>query len=124
MITQKRKNEMFKIFKSEVEKWIGFFGLFQYSYEFFNDELIDTYAEVNFEGDMISIIQSTLFDIPDEKIKLVAFHEVCEILLNNVGELIRINVGEVVERREVHKIIRILENTVFNTFNVKRGRKS
>ena len=124
MITQKRKNEMFKIFKTEAEKWIGFFGLFQYSFEFFNDELIDTYAEVNFEGDMISIIQSTLFDIPDDKIRLVAFHEVCEILLNNVGELIRINVGEVVERTEIHKIIRILENTVFNAFNVKRGRKS
>ena len=121
-LTQKH----FEIFKKECLKWIDFFGLVQWQIHF-TFKSLENRAQIAFNcvSGCATIILSSKWEenskdfINDYNIRKAAFHEVCELLLGRLNDMVSqrygLNEGDVDE--EIHRIIRTLENKVFTTEN-------
>jgi hypothetical protein len=118
-ITQKQ----FKIFRSEVEKWIDFFGLKDWQALFLFEKLKDNRAEIRYNcvsGIAVFVLNTEWNELDiswvnDESIKKAGFHEVCELLLGRLVDMAdqRYDVTEAGIEEEKHRIIRILENVLW-----------
>lgn len=53
--------------------------------------------------------------VNDKEVAKAAFHEVCELLLTKLAAKAYFTFAECVVEEEIHHIIRILENSVFET---------
>ena len=88
-MTTRTTKEHFKLFKSEVEKWIQRFGLTDAFLLIRHDDLKNGIGAMKYNYTArtatIFLAKKPLFPIPTEniiaEIKSVAFHEVCELLL-------------------------------------------
>jgi hypothetical protein len=117
----KRKNldPDFELFKSECSRWIDFFGLKNWWVVHQRKNLGDSYADITARVDCA--IANINFDTKGDScldIPRTAFHEICHMLLGGLVSLARERY--VVEREidaEEESIIRILENSVFETLN-------
>ena len=113
----------FALFKAECRKWLDRFGLKGWRVEFFHDDHADisnarAWYQVNSIVDRCASIGLTSEWQPDsitnEKIKVSAFHEACELFLVRLRVLAGarfIDESEIDE--ECHAIIRTLENVFF-----------
>lgn len=110
----------FDFFVKEFLRWIDFWGLKQWHFYFEQSEDTDCYAWIDpdYKNTAVGVYFSTRwvnFKPNREYIAKVAFHEVGELLLTQLGRLARKPhiVGEAKIAEETHNIIRILENTVW-----------
>ena len=115
--------EHFEIFKKECQKWIEIFGLKNWQINYVHKKLEKARARTSFNcvGGIATIFLNTnwdedatyYFDVND--IRKSAFHEVCELLLGRLNNMVEQRYalhGEDAEE-EVHRIIRILENVLW-----------
>lgn len=123
----KTSKEDFELFKAECKKWVEFFGLkcWQISYLHLNscnEENFEDIAWIEPNVETMSVIFFLNREWVDDKIfyckeevKLLAFHEVCELLLTKLDDLagMRFNVTEERVRSTTHEIIYTLENSVY-----------
>jgi hypothetical protein len=117
----KTTNEHFRLFQAECEKWIEFFGLYGWSVHYKHVKIDGCYGQClyNTVGRVATIELNTYFEFAGKPVvtivKETAFHEICELLL---GKLRDLSIGKMssnydVVDEEIHNIIRILENKVF-----------
>lgn len=118
----KVSKKLFNTFKAECEKWLKILGLNDWQVHY-RHEKINNRAEIHFDcvGRLATIILSTSWPgwdqdlVNEENIKRSAFHEVCELLLgplnDMVGQRYGLNVDD--KEEEIHRVIRTLENTLF-----------
>lgn len=118
---RKTTKEHFKLFQSECEKWVDFFGLYGWSIHYEHNYTNDNYGECYFSviGRVAKITLNTEF--PDEgkavinSVKETAFHEICELLLArlNVLALGKFASNADIVNEAIHDVIRTLENKIF-----------
>ena len=118
-ITQKQ----FKLFKAEALKWINRFGLKDWQVHFLFEKLRGNRAEIRYEcGSGIAVfVLNTEWEemddswVTDAVIRKAGFHEVCELLLGRLVDMAdrRHDTTEAGVEEEKHRIIRMLENTVW-----------
>jgi hypothetical protein len=117
----KTTKEHFRIFQAECEKWIEFFGLYGWNIHYKHTKIEGCYGQCfyNIVGRVATIELSTDFDHNHKAIltsvKETAFHEVCELLLAKLRDLStgKLSSNYDIVDEEIHSIIRILENKVF-----------
>jgi len=111
----------FELFKKEVGKWITTLGLFSWDVTIqHNDELEDSYGscQVNPTGRTACISLNINWDDEEptpHRVKLTAFHEVCELLFFPYSLMAQERYANeeqlIIER---HTIISTLERVIFN----------
>jgi hypothetical protein len=114
-------NKQFKIYKKEAKKWIKHFGLYGWTVKYaINKELLgDGLAGVlpDLDARTVVFLINEEWGIPPNKkdIRLVAFHEVCELMLFRLRTLAKARYvqSEFDIDEEIHNIIKILENRMF-----------
>lgn len=117
-------NDQFEMFQEEVHYWLDYLGMKDWEI-FFKHKHSDEYrAQVWFDdsGKIATFILAKKWDrevdeeIFDKEIKKVAFHEVCELLLGPLHILAKERTfSEHQLVTEIHKVVRILENTFYET---------
>lgn len=118
MATGRLLKKDFELFKKEALRWVDILGLKDWEWHFiFGDCDKSNRAEylTNKSGRMVTIWLSDHWkdDKSPREIKKTAFHEVAEIMLQNLRQLaMRDSSYEVVDEA-THKVIRILENVLF-----------
>lgn len=116
--------EHFEIFKNEVKAQLRAFGLLDWEvYIRHEDNLADSLAECegSVTGKMAVIrlaVSWGVDEITEYKLKKCAYHEVCELMLMELGQVWQWFMGSECERRQLvskckHDIIRRLENRYF-----------
>lgn len=130
-ITHKTTLQHFEVFKEECLFWIKYFGLNKFRVEFEHKDISGNRAM----ADSVSIPNFTAMlylgkswgddEVTDYRIKSSAFHEVVELILWELSDMAYTACGKHNETRETHRVIRILENTVFAESYQRRfgGRK-
>ena len=107
----------FKQFKNHVKKWRDLFGLKQYRLVVELEKLEDknTAAETNIDrqNGLAFITLNKKCKTPKAYLDELAFHEVVEILLDPLRKMGNSNFNWDVVDKEVHKVIRTLENVVY-----------
>jgi len=110
----------FEVFKKEIYYWIEYFGLKEYevyvekSAEKDSDAI--STAQIQHEASIVMITMYSEFfkeRMPFFYIRRYAFHEVAEVLLSTVADLITNKEKMKKEREATHRIIGRLENTLF-----------
>ncbi|HDY86925.1 MAG TPA: hypothetical protein ENH82_02280 [bacterium] len=119
--------KQYEIFQVEVKKWIEIFGLKDWQIHFQHKSTISSRAQVRFDsiGCIATFTLATSWNeldktfLNDTAIKKAGFHEVCELLLGRLrkmtGQRYGLLEGDIDE--EIHRIIRILENTIWEKNN-------
>jgi hypothetical protein len=113
------KSDRFGIFKKECEKWINIYGLHGWNirYNTMQDENNSGLCEFDLQNKMSTISLNTEKSEKDIDPKLIAFHEVTELLLSKIRYLSSerfIQPDEVDE--ELHTLIRVLENVLWKNY--------
>jgi len=107
----------FALFGIECERWLKFFNLkdwyVYYQHEFLT-EGVSASCDADPDNRVASFSLSTEQPLPqnDYEIKLCAFHEACELLFWEIRETNRPKEAA----KQTHRVIRILENTVFKEY--------
>jgi len=103
----------FAIFKAEAKKWIKYFGLTEWEYYWEHSD-IDSTARCQFNCSEMTalIILATEMDVKQD-FKLSAFHEVCELLLAPMTDLVLEQYSIAKSCSVTHNIIHRLENSIF-----------
>jgi hypothetical protein len=119
-MSNKTTKAHFELFKQQVAKWVGIYGLKDWEVHLSHEEIVGgsrASASINI-ADRIAYIglspDWTPMKVNDDEIKKSAFHEVTEILtgpLVGCAETRFLNQGEIGEAS--HYIIRTLENVLF-----------
>jgi hypothetical protein len=117
------KTENFDFFKEQVEHYYEFFKLHRWKLEIkLSEEDSDSHAYIEYDdletGQYCATLTANLYWLMDEndldKIRLVAFHEILELLL---AELVRVAesryISELMIPNSIHSIVRTLENTIY-----------
>ena len=114
----------FTIFKTECQKWIEIFGLKNWQINYVHKKLENARARTRFNcvGGIATIFLNTNwseeasyeFDVND--VRRSAFHEICELLLGRLNDMVvqRYALHEADTEEEIHRIIRILENVLWD----------
>ena len=114
----------FELFKKEVNKWIEIIGLKEFECVFADDSA-DYGTRAQVMVDLIGGISTYFFagdwdgnanKISNREVKIVGFHEVMEVMLWELAAMAKMYVNEEVVEKEVHKIIRRLENSLFQKY--------
>lgn len=112
----------FELFRAEVQKWLGLFGLHGWDVDIEHEEvLVDCLAtcsrsELKERTATIALSPNwSDYKVTDEQVKRSAFHEVMELLFTRIDLLARDRfVQEREIREEIHNLIRIMENLIFD----------
>ena len=115
----KTNKKQFNLFVEECKKWIKFFSLAEYRIEFFiSDEANGTRGQTEGYGHLMAadiIFPTELHKETDiRKIRKAAFHEVCEVMLLKLRKFGDDYYNFEIINKEVHTVIRRLENSIFN----------
>lgn len=120
---KKKETDWFGLFQKEAGYWLSYFGLLDWQVVFYHEELSDGgFAEtrMHYVGKCAAIVLSNNSE-PDtyteERVKLAAFHEVCELMLGSLYGVMEQHIAAARDYDAVarggHDIIRRLENTVY-----------
>ena len=125
----KTSKEDFELFKAECWKWIRFFGLINWEIAFMHKECTSSsMAWIEpYESDKVVLIFLNKIWIDDkyfyskDEIKLLAFHEICELLLSKFDDLAkeRFGITESSLLSARHEIIHTLENSVYEKLKME-----
>jgi hypothetical protein len=107
-----------KYFIAEVQKWCRFFSIADYEVKIDDGGDCDNYADctanVSNRYAIISVTKEWPNEPTNKQISRTAFHEVCELLLMELGTLAETRfVSETSLEIARHRIIRTLENVVW-----------
>lgn len=111
--------EDFEKFKEFIIYWIDFFGLRNWEVEFGHaeDDTAMAYTKFNVPNRNITIVLATDWGerkVTNEELNKTAFHEVCEVLLLKVRYIADARyIHDEDIGSEIHDVIRILENVVW-----------
>lgn len=112
----------FEMFKMECEKWIDFWGLKEYSYNFYHEKRESrglAFSRLNASDYWASLILNTNWcehKITDLKIKECAFHEVAHVLLERLFSCATARfLSEEEINSELESVIKRMENCIFKT---------
>jgi len=128
METTKTTARHFVVFKREAEKWIGRLGLRDWRINFYHGECPDGgdplawYAckVCNRVGEIGLTVNWAPHVVTDRRVRLRAFHEVCHFLLATLeGIAVRREFIDMELDREVHIVIRRLENLFFGKVKMR-----
>jgi len=114
----------FKLFVNGFTGWQTFFGLSDYRVNFYHDQLEEDIAAnitTDLEARVCEVRLTTqIVDGGEIDFRQVAFHEACELLLNDLSELAtrRYLRGDDEVAAARHAIIRRLENSVYRSFKL------
>jgi len=119
--------DQFEIFKQECAKWVDFFGLKNWQIHYLFKQIQNNRAEVTYDivGGIATItlnkswVEMDPSLVNDRAIKKTAFHEICELFLCRLGYMVNQRYGLIYPdvEEEIHKIIRTLENVVWEDQN-------
>lgn len=127
----KKKSTYFDIFKEECLYWIDVFGL-HYDLLILEKEgeganRAQTGADHSSKNVVIFFNTSWGDGDPegqtDESVRRAAFHEVCEVLLNPIDTMLSLYYTEHLIEPERHRVIIILENTLWKPDYERRLKK-
>lgn len=105
----------FIYFKSQVFRWISYFGLkkWEIHFEHSSDKANKAYVYTNSIEKHVIFGLSTTWEftkrISNEALSKTAFHEVCELLLTPLAG----DTPSISKMSKVHDVIHVLENTIF-----------
>lgn len=110
----------FDCFKRCATRWIEYFGLYEWRIYYEHKDISDkTFcrAWTDFESMTATLQLNSVFSVEPKRafLDLVAFHEVCELLLSHLSALAKTRFGVLsgdIEESK-HRVIRILENAVW-----------
>lgn len=112
----------FQCFKDEANFWINKFGLLDWRVDYVFEKLTDGYAECrthwNGKCAVLALDRYPTEEVSTDQIRKSAFHEVCELLLEDMRMVALNDALSFDERRSLlncaaHGVIRRLENSVF-----------
>ncbi len=109
----------FAEFKKECEYWIDYFGLKSYEWDIRHEvthtESARAEYRLQYAGRYVCVRLNKTWDVVKEKneIKFCAFHEICHIMICGLAEMSYTTFSDIKVETEEHKIIAILENTIF-----------
>jgi len=119
----KTTKKQFEIFKNECKKWIDYFGLKNWQFYYRHTKVEEGRAQANFDcvNGIATLTLSTYWNelssdfLNDKTVRRVAFHEVCEVMFGRINDMVGQRYGLIEEdiTEEIHRLIRILENTMF-----------
>ena len=119
-------SEQFKIFKDEAEFWKHYLGLLDweiyYEHSFIGEGRAKCLGDP--QARIVTIVLTTEWHcshILEQEIRKSAFHEICEVLLYPLRQMIESNqyIADSDIDSQIHQIIRRLENTLFLLFDNK-----
>lgn len=118
----KTTNKQFEIFVDECKLWIERFGLKEYRIEFFCDEYANGARGMTEDYDNLMAMDIYFPKKLDKstnnnKIKKAAFHEICEVLLMRLRVMGNKYFNFELVDKEVHTVIRKMENNIFDILN-------
>ncbi len=115
--------KQFELFKKEALKWLDYFGMKDWQVHFLFKQLkgtraqichtcVDGIATITLNNNWDELDKSMVSNVAIQK---TAFHEVCELLLGRLESMVfqRFNLNDGDVEEEMHRIIRVLENTVW-----------
>lgn len=118
--------EHFEKFKKYFQFWINEFGLKDWEIAYFFEKTedrdgIDARASVHFDHEgriVVCCLNKEWYgsDPTDHNLSRCSYHEVVELLLGKLNGFARIKFSETEVSQEIHRVIRILENTHFEYF--------
>ena len=116
----------FELFKKECQYWIDYFGLLEYRDAYYHIDC-GQLAQCDVHSDRTAMVCSLTLGkkwrndtITNLLIMQSAFHEVCELLTWEIGDVVCDKTSLKNERSIFHKLIRRLENTLFTEHYKKR----
>lgn len=119
----KTTKKQYEIFKTECQKWIDYFGLKNWQVYYRHTKIEGARAQASFNcvGGIVTLTLNTDWNelsrdfVCDENVRKSAFHEVCEIMFGRMDDMVGQRFGLIEEdvTEEIHRLIRILENTIF-----------
>ena len=117
----KTHKKHFEIFKAEAGRWLAFWGMVDWEVSYRHVDLLEynclACCWANVEGRLLSLQFSTQWEdsrpLDRHEISKVAFHEVCEGMLAELGAMAERYVVQGEVARATHGVIRRLENVVF-----------
>ena len=114
----KLSKKNFEFFEEEGRRWLKFFGIYQWDCRFFfekNDEALARVEWNTSEGIAVFYLAKSWGKdkVCKKTISQSAFHEVCELLLNELNDMARGSARDVHVEEAIHRVIRGLENTIF-----------
>ena len=117
MKTFKTTNKDLKVYEKEVFFWQEYFGLLDWEIVIDHKPIEDARGrmEAAITGKIATIFLSDTWHTKPTliQIKQTAFHEICELLLCNLGYYAGEVASKGVVEEQTHYIIRTLENSVF-----------
>jgi hypothetical protein len=120
MVAYKTTKKEFSEFKTECWKWIEYFGLKDWEWDIRHETPSQDDARANYNLVYVSKyvcvrLNKTFTVAPDKyEIKRCAFHEIIHVLISELSRFgLAVYRDEVIEKEE-HRIIQILENSLFN----------
>ena len=117
----KIKEEEFEFFKGEVARWSGFLGLYEWDWRVFHggeddDDTALAWTKADEESGIAAIFLAKKWGmdpVTPKNLSRSAFHEVCEVMLAELDWLARMGARDVKVDAATHRVIRRLENRVF-----------
>lgn len=114
----KLSKDNFEYFKQECLRWLQFLGIYQWDCRFFFEKDEDGLARVIWEEEngLAAFYLATKWGkdkVNAYNLSKTAFHEACELLLWELNDLARRGNRDSRVNEAVHRVIRGLENTVF-----------
>lgn len=109
----------FDLFKKEVRAWVDTFGLKQYELQFTNEYDACNVATVDADttAGMASFNLSNEWDnhpLTKAEVARAAFHEVYELLLFEIRQLLGVFYSQDVVNKKIHDVVRRAENHQFS----------
>jgi len=122
----KLSKENFEFFKKECLSWTRFFGIYQWDCRFIFEDDDDAMARIEWgvEDGIACFYLAKKWDkdeVSDYNLSLCAFHEVCELLLSELNDMARRCNKDRMTNGAIHRVIRTLENTIFEYEWEKHG---
>lgn len=124
----KVKEKEFEFFRGEVAHWSGYFGLYEWDWRVIlgGEDEEEALAWVRAEEEsgiaVVFLAKKWGMDpITPKNLSKSAFHEVCEVMLAELDWLSRKCVRDGKVTAAVHRVIRRLENKVFEKEYERRG---
>lgn len=116
-----KKSENIIYFKKEVDKYISYFGIFDWETEISEQENKDARATTFYStcGRIATIYYSEDW-ISNKKtskheISRTAFHECAELFLSKLRDMAEIRGDEDNADEQIHRVIRFMENKIFKS---------
>ncbi len=126
---KKTTKKDFKLFRKECKWWLNYFCIADYEVTYLRVDIGGSDARCTHDIVARWCTMRLNIEVNDRDhghrfFCLVAFHEICELLLGEIGALAEESLAKNIVDTEIHKVVRKLENTIFASEYKKRHKKT